>query len=91
MGGNPPIAVDLWRSFVTMSAWRRRALVSAAWQNVHREAGRIAAEQGIEQGEAVAAVFQDPELLARCHRVGGVQVPDMPVSPVAAQNKPPQV
>lgn len=72
---------------MTSPAWRRMALATAVGARIRAEADRIAEEREISQEEAASAVFQDPELLARCHQVGGVPVPDPPVSDVAAQNK----
>lgn len=48
---------------------QRRGQVFMAWQNVKREAERIAAERGVTLEEAERAVFADPELVSKCHSV----------------------
>lgn len=52
---------------------QRQDQAHLASQNIHREARRIASERGISEEEGVAAVFKDPELLARCHSVPSVE------------------
>jgi hypothetical protein len=67
---------------------RRRIQVAMAWENLHREASRIAESQQVEHHEAVMVVFSDPELLAACHRVPGAPwiSSALPISDIEAQN-----
>lgn len=67
---------------------RRQMQVSEAWRNIAREVEAIMATRKCTQEEAMAAVFADPELLEKCHRVtpqSRIEVPAL-VSPVAAQS-----
>jgi hypothetical protein len=48
---------------------QRRGQSFLASENIRREAQRIAAERNISEHDAVAIVFADAELLAKCHQV----------------------
>jgi hypothetical protein len=51
------------------TANQRRAQAHAAGQNIQREAHRIAAEKDCDLSAALADVFSDRTLLAKCHDV----------------------
>ncbi len=76
------------------NANQRRGQAFLASQNIQREAQRIAADHGITEEAAVAVVFNDPELLAKCHGVPKAETinpkwvaPNAPDPTVAAQRK----
>lgn len=66
---------------------RRQMQVSEAWRNIAREVEAIMATRNCTKEKALATVFADPELLAKCHLVtpqSRIQVPALE-SPTMAQ------
>jgi hypothetical protein len=72
-----------------LQAERRRAQTAEAWRNLAREVEAMMATMNISREDAMMAVFNDPQALARCHQVtpaGEINLGPLD-SPIKVQNE----